>query len=72
MTGGLSQFDKNRSSTIVDENYVVDQIDAGDLSPTLWVRNDWYPKPRVPSGHLGLYAVTCFAGSKPGLQAVTY
>jgi hypothetical protein len=34
MTGGLSQFDKNRSSTIVDENYVVDQIDAGDLSPT--------------------------------------
>jgi hypothetical protein len=38
MAGELSQFERNRSSTIVEENYVMDQIDAGDLPPTPWVR----------------------------------
>jgi hypothetical protein len=34
----------------VVEGYMVEQIDAGDLPPTPWVRNDWCPIPRVPSG----------------------
>jgi hypothetical protein len=75
MAGELSKFEKNRLATIVEEAYVMDQIDAGDLPPTPWVRNDWNPKPRVPSGatplgHPGLHAVTCFAGSKARNDAI--
>jgi hypothetical protein len=71
-----SCFDRYRSSTIVKEEYAIDRIDAGDLSPTSRVRNDWFPIPRVPSGGrtpsvtLGLYAFTCSAGSKAKHYAV--
>jgi hypothetical protein len=62
MAGELSHLNRNRSSTIPEVDYVMDQIDVSDLPPTSWVRNDWYSIPRVPSGeipldHPGLYAL---------------
>jgi hypothetical protein len=50
MAGEINHFHRNRSSTIIDEDYARDQIDVSDLPPTSWVRIDWYPIPRVPSG----------------------
>jgi hypothetical protein len=29
-----------RKQSFVEEGYVMDQIEAGDLPPTSWVRND--------------------------------
>jgi hypothetical protein len=48
MAFDLSQFERNRSSTVVEQGHVMGQFDACDLPPTSWVRNNWYLIPRLP------------------------